>query len=236
MKRIAVILILYFSIARAQDASTPQVKNKLSLTYGIIFIQPDEINNHITGSNDALGSSARIIESLPEASVLYSIRPKEESQIITARVGRLYITRVYDVSIPETTTSPTSVASTTGTIKETYTIYPLSLGVGMASKSFGSQEQFELIYGLGYIDEDQSYFSSTGAYSTHSRTLSSSAYGFRLAGSTTVEFSERLGLSLEASYRYLVFSDYQDQVTGRIQNMKFNTSGFGGSIGLSILF
>jgi hypothetical protein len=115
-------------------------------------------------------------------------------------------------------------------------MYPLSLGVGMASKSFGSQAQFELIYGLGYIDEDQSYYSSTGAYTSHSRTLSSSAYGFRLAGSTTVEFSERIGLTLEASYRYLVYSDYQDQVTGRIQNMKFNTSGFGGSIGLSILF
>ena len=236
MKRIAVILILCFSIARAQDASTPLVKNKLSLTYGIIFIQPDEINNHITGSNDALGSSTKIIESLPEASVLFSIRPREDSQIITARVGHMYITRIYDVSIPETTTSSTSVASTTGTIKETYTMYPLSLGVGMASKSFGSQAQFEFIYGLCYIDENQSYYSSTGAYTSHSRTLSSSAYGFRLAGSTTVEFSERIGLTLEASYRYLVFSDYQDQVTGRIQNMKFNTSGFGGSIGLSILF
>jgi hypothetical protein len=236
MKRIVIILILYFSIARAQDASAPLVKNKLSLTYGIIFIQPDEINNHITGSNDALGSSARIIESLPEASVLYSIRPKEESQIITARVGRMYITRIYDVSIPETTTSSTSVASTTGTIKETYTMYPMSLGVGVASNSFGSQAQFELIYGLGYIDEDQSYFSSTGANTTHSRTLSSSAYGFRFAGSTTVEFSERIGLTMEASYRYLVFSDYQDQVTGRIQSMKFSTSGLGGSIGLSILF
>ena len=108
MKRIAVILILCFSIARAQDASTPLVKNKLSLTYGIIFIQPDEINNHITGSNDALGSSTKIIESLPEASVLFSIRPREDSQIITARVGHMYITRIYDVSIPETTTSSTS--------------------------------------------------------------------------------------------------------------------------------
>lgn len=236
MKNIFIILCVCFSIVRAQDTSTTPVKYKIILTYGINAMEPDDINNHITISNDELGSSAKIIESMPEAAVTFSIRPMSDNQIITARVGRMYLTRMYDVSIPETTTSSTSVANTIGTVKETYTMYPMSLGLGLASRSFGSQMQIEFIYAMGYIDEDQSYVSSAGARTSHTRTLSSSGYGLRLAGSTMVNFSERIGLTLEASYRYLVFNDYTDQMTGKNDNTNFSASGFGGAIGLSILF
>jgi hypothetical protein len=236
VKGIAIILCLWFSMACAQDTSATLVKYKVTLTYGIAFMKPDEINDHITISNDEQGSSAKIIESMPEAAITISIRPQWDSQIITARAGYMFITRMYDVNIPETTTSSTIVGRTTGTVKETYTMYPFSLGVGLASRTFGSQLQLEFIYGLGYIDEGQSYVSSTGVETSHSRTLSSSAYGFRLAGNMTVQFSERIGLTLEGNYRYLVFKDYEDQMTGRTEDIKFNTSGLGGAIGLSILF
>jgi hypothetical protein len=236
MKGIAVILCLYFSVACAQDTSATLVKNKITLTYGIAFMKPDEINDHITVSNDALGSSAKIIENMPEAAITFSIRPLGNSQIITGRTGRMYITRMYDVTIPETKTSSRTVGYTSGTIKETYTMYPLSIGVGLASQSFGSQLQIEFIYGLGYIDEDQSYVSSAGVRTSYSKSLSSSAYGFRAAGSTTVMFMERLGVTLEVSYRNLVFSDYENQTTGTSQNIKFKSTGFGGALGLSIFF
>lgn len=236
MKGIFVILCLCFSVAHAQDTCMTPVKYKVIVTYGIAFMRPDDINSHITISNDELGSSAKIIEFMPEAAVTFSVRPIDGSQIITARIGYMFLTRMYDVSIPETSISSTRVGYTSGTIKETYSIYPLSIGVGLASQSFGSQMQLEFIYGLGYIDEDQSYVSSTGVRTSNSRTLYSPAYGFRVAGSTTVNFSERIGLTLEGSYRYLIFNDYEDQMTGRNENIKFSTSGLSGAIGLSILF
>ncbi len=236
MKRIAVILYLCFSIACAQDTSTTLAKYKVTLTYGISLIQPDKINDHITTSNDALGSSAKIINSIPEAAVSFSIRPMENSQILTARVGRMYISRTYDVSIPETTTSSTVTGHTSGTIEEIYTMYPVSIGAGLASESFGSQLQIEFIYALGYIDEDQSYISSSGVRTAYSRTLLSSAYGVRFAGNAMIEFGERIGLTLEASYRYLIFNEYVDQVTDKQKNTDFRTSGFSGAVGLSIIF
>jgi hypothetical protein len=236
LKRIAVILCMCYSIIRAQDTSTTLGKYKVTLTYGIAFMQPDKINDHITTSNDDLGSNTTIIKSMPEAAVSFSIRPMEDSQIITARVGWMYIERIYDVIIPETTTSPITNGNTSGTIKERYTMYPLSFGVGFAPKSFGSQLQFEFIYGLGYIDEDQSYTSSTGVRTKYSRTLLSSAYGFRVAGHTTVKFSELIGLTLELGYRYLVFNDYVDQVTNRSKDIEFRASGLSGAVGLSIIF
>jgi hypothetical protein len=236
MKNIFIILCLSFSMVRAQDSTAAPVKCKVVLMFGMDFMHPDDINNHITISNDQLGSSAKTIAYMPEIGFMFSLRPLGDSQIITLRVGRMYITRMYDVSIPETSTSSTTVGHTSGTIKETYTMYPLSLGVGLASQSFGSQFQFEFIYAPGYIDEDQSYVSSSGKRTSNSRTLYSPAYGLRIAGSMTVNFSERIGLTLEAGYRYLVFNDYEDQRTGRNEKTNFNTSGLGGAIGLSILF
>ena len=161
MKNIFIILCVCFSIVRAQDTSTTPVKYKIILNIRDNPMEPDDINNHITISNDELGSSAKIIESMPEAAVTFSIRPMSDNQIITARVGRMYLTRMYDVSIPETTTSSTLVGYTTGTVNETYTLYPLSVGMGLASRSL-TQMQLEFIYALGYIDEDQSYISSAG--------------------------------------------------------------------------
>lgn len=237
MKKIAVILCVCFSMVRAQDTLTVPVKYKIVASYGIDFMQPDDFNNHITISNDELGSSAAIIKSMPEAAVSFSYRPsKDDNQIITVHAGYMYLTRTFDVSIPETSTSSLVSGYTSGTIKETYTFYPLSLGVGMASRSFGSQLQIEFIYAMGYIDEDQSYVSSAGARTSSSRTLSSPAYGLRIAGNTTVQLSERIGLTFEGSYRYLDFNDFEDQMTGNSEDINFNASGFGGSIGLSILF
>jgi len=223
-------------MACAQDTSITLAKYKFTLTYGVSFIQPDKINDHITTSNDALGSSAKIITSIPEAAVSFSIRPMENSQIVTTRVGRMYISRTYDVSIPETTASPAVAGYTIGTIEETYTMYPLSLGVGLASESFGSQLQIEFIYGLGCIDEDQSFVSSSSVRTAYSRTLLSSAYGARIAGNTMIGFSERIGLTLELSCHYLIFNDYVDQATNKQKNAEFNTSGVDVAIGLSIRF
>ena len=115
MKRIVVVLCLCFSLAHAQDTSTAALKYKVVLTYGIAFMQPNEINDHITISNNELGSSAEIIKSMPETAVMFSLRSLWDFPIITTRIGRMYITRIYDVSIPETATSSSIVGYTSGT-------------------------------------------------------------------------------------------------------------------------
>jgi hypothetical protein len=239
-KNIALLsMILLFQSLQAQDSvSSPALsKYKLSLSYGIYAIDPTAINDHITASNEILGSSAKTLRSIPEVAATFSLRPLHDNQILLVRGGYMSIERSYQVSIPETTRDSAYVIGyIPGTIKETYTFYPFSIGVGLASSTFDSQIQIEFIYGLGYIDEEASYTSSAGRRTSSSRSFFSSAYGFRIEGQTTVRFSDKIGLTFELGYRGLAFDEYEDEATTQPLDIKFSLSGINGSVGLSILF
>ncbi|MGD0589553.1 MAG: hypothetical protein ABSA44_01980 [Bacteroidota bacterium] len=231
-------LILFRQSLQAQDSASSPVlsKYKLSFSYGIYAINPTDINDHISTSNDVFGSTTRTIKSIPEIAATFSLRPLQDNQILLLRGGYMSIQRSYQVSIPETQNTPTTTGYTTGTIKEIYTAYPLSIGVGLASFTFDSQIQIEFIYGLGYIDEETSYTSSTGKGTSYSRSFFSPAYGFRIAGQTTVRFSDKIGLTFELGYRGLAFDEYEEDTSTQPANIKFSFSGVNGSVGLSIIF
>ncbi len=239
MKSILFILslILLLPSLQAQDivSSSALSKYKLSFSYGIYAIDPTAINDHISTSNDVFGSNTRIIRSIPEIAATFSLRPLQDNQIILLRGGYMSIQRSYQVSIPETQNSPTTTGYTAGTIKEIYTAYPLSIGVGLASFTFDSQIQIEFIYGLGYINEETSYTSSIGKATSYSRSFFSPAYGFRVAGQTTVRFSDKIGVTLELGYRGLAFDEFEDDTSTKSANIKFSFSGINGSVGLSII-
>jgi hypothetical protein len=240
MKTILFILSLRLLLPslQAQDtvSSSVRSKYKLSLSYGIYAINPSDMNDHISTSNAVFGSSTRTIKSIPEIAATFSVRPLQDNQILLLRGGYMSIQRSYQVSIPETQNTPVAIAYTTGTIKEIYTAYPLSIGVGLASFTFDSQFQIEFIYGLGYINEEASYTSSTGKGTSYSRSFFSSAYGFRIAGQTTVRLSDKIGITFELGYRGLAFDEYEDDTSTQPANIKFSYSGMNGSAGLSIIF
>jgi len=240
MKTFIVILSLplLFQSLQAQDSisSFALSKSKLSLSFGVYAINPTNINDHISSSNDAFGSATKTIQSIPEIAATFSFRPLHDNQIFLIRGGYMSIDRSYQVSIPETQNSPVTRGYTSGIIKETYTAYPLSVGVGVVSSSFDSQIQFEFIYGLGYIDEEASYTSSTGKRMSSLRSFFSPAYGFRIAGQTLIRFSDKIGITLELGYRGLAFDDYEDEATTQPLDINFSYSGINGSVGLSIVF
>jgi hypothetical protein len=240
MKTITSILslLLLFHSLQAQDSisSSALLKYKISFSYGIYAIDPIDINDHISTSNAVFESSAKTLRSIPEIAATFSFRPLHDNQILLLRGGYMSIDRSYQVSIPETQNSPVITGFLSGTVKETYTAYPLSIGVGLASSTFDSQIQFEFIYGLGYIDEETSYTSSLGKTTSYSRSFFSPAYGFRIAGQTTVRFSEQVGLTLELGYRGLAFDEYEDEATTQPSDIKFSYSGITGSVALSIVF
>jgi hypothetical protein len=221
----------------AQDPSfTPDGKYKLTLTYGISAVNPTEINEHILTSNTVFTSMTKQIKSIAEMSAAFSIRPSQDNKIVLLRGGYISLERSYQLSIPETRDTISTTGYTTGTIKETYTAYPLSLGVGLTSSTNDSQIQLEFIFGLGYIEEEGSYTSASGRKTNYLRTLFSPAYGLRIAGQTTVRLAERIGLTLELGYRWLSFRDFEDEATGQPSNIIFSYSGINGAIGLSIIF
>jgi len=231
-------LVMLLSSLQAQEStsSSALLKYKLSFSYGVYAINPIDINDHISTSNDVFGSTTRTIKSIPEIAATFSVRPLQDNQILLLRAGYMSIQRSFQVSIPETQNSPVATAYTSGTIKESYITYPLSIGVGLASTTFDSQIQIEFIYGLGYMNEETSYTSSTGKGTSYSRSFSSPAYGFRVAGQTTVRFSDKIGLTLELGYRGLAFDEYEDDASSQPANIKFSFSGLNGSAGLSIIF
>jgi hypothetical protein len=231
-------LILLFQSLQAQDtvSSPALLKYKFSFSYGIYAINPSEINDHISTSNDVFGSTTRTIRSIPEIAVTFSVRPLQDEKIFLLRVGSLSIQRSYQVSIPETQNTPITTGYTTGAIKELYTAFPLSIGGGFASSTFDSQMQLEIVYGLGYIKEEASYTSSTGKVTSYAKSFFSPAYGFRIAGQTTIRFSNKIGITLELGYRVLSFDEYQDDTSAQPANIKFSYSGLNGSAGLSIIF
>jgi hypothetical protein len=240
MKTIVFIftLILLHQSLQAQDtiSSSALSKYKLSLSYGIYAINPSEINDHISTSNDVFRSATQTIRSIPEIAATFSMRPLQDNQILLLRGGYMSIQRSYQVSIPETQNTPITTGYTTGTIKEIYTAYPLSIGVGLTSFTFDSQIHIEFIYGLGYINEETSYISSAGKGTSYSRSFFSPAYGFRIAGQTTVRLSDKIGITLELGYRGLTFDEYEDDTSTQPANIKFSYSGLNGSVGLSIIF
>ncbi|MBN1397239.1 MAG: hypothetical protein JXA06_04320 [Bacteroidetes bacterium] len=235
MIRIAIILFFCYSIIHAQDTSATALDYKITATYGIIFVKPGHINDHIMKSNDVSENYERPVDSFPEIAVSFSNR-LEEGAHITARIGRIYMTNKYDLIIAETTTSSNVVGYSNGTVQEKYTMYPLSAGVGWATRSFGSQIQIEFVYALCYIEEEQSIISSTGVRNKYLHTLSSSSYGLRFSGSTTIKFTELIGITIETGYRHLVFDDFSDERTNKQYNIEFDTNGFNTAIGLSITF
>jgi hypothetical protein len=231
------LLVSLFSLSLcAQDTTASRVsKFKISLSFGMSFVNPTDINDHISTSNALFDATTPTIKSVPEIAATVTFHPLRNNNILVLRGGYMWVSRSYQISVPETNASGGSIGTTTGTIKETYTAYPLSLGVGMSMSDPDAQWQAEFIYGLGYIKEEGSYVSSSGRNTSYTRTLFSPTYGFRLAAQTTVQLSESMGLTFEIAYRGMVFDQYEDETSTQPANIKFSYAGFNGSIGLSIL-
>ena len=234
---ITLLIIIWPLTLYAQDSTVSPYssKYKILISVDISSIKPTEINDHISTSNTLFETTTKTIKSLPEISATATFRPLQNSNIIILRGGYMWVNRTFQISITETSTSPMPIGTTTGTINETYSVYPLSIGVGMEFPPFGFQWQFEFIYGIGYIKEEGSYTSSIGRQTSYSRTLFSQAYGYRANIQETVRFSNSIGFTLEFGYRGLRFDEYEDEVTTQPSSIEFSCSGIYGSLGLSIL-
>jgi hypothetical protein len=240
MKNIIFVLIFLASsiILQAQDKSGSERAPvyKLIFNYGISAINPEDINEHISISNALFGSSAHTIKSAPEISATFVMRPIQNDNIFIIRASYISIERSFNISVPETDINAAIVGRTTGTIKETYTVYPLSVGAGLASSNYYNQIQIEFIFGLGYIEENGIYTTSTGQRTGYMRSLFSPAYGFRLAGNTTIQISDNFGINLELAYRYLNFREYADETSTNTSDITFSYTGVQALIGLAITF
>jgi hypothetical protein len=229
-------LLLQPSMAQDAAPSSEPLKYKITFSYGIYGINPNDINDHIRISNDLFGSTTKTIKSVPELAATFAVRPLGGYGIILLRGGSMSVERAYNIAVPETRDTSTITGYATATVKETYTAYPLSFGVGFASSTYDMQAQIEFIYGLGYIREETSYVSTAGRTTSYSRSLFSPAYGFRIGAQTTIRFSANIGLTLEIAYRGLIFDDYENEASAQPAGMKFSYSGINGSIGLSCIF
>lgn len=240
MKRSIFILMLFLLppslYAQETSPSSTLSKYKITFSFGISAINPEEINKHISISNTLFTSTTRTIKSASEFSASFVIRPSRDDKIILLRGSYISIERAYNFSIPETIDTVTITGYTSGAIKETYTAYPFSIGAGLTSSTFDSQIQIEYIFGLAYIEEEGSYLSSTGQRTGYIKSLFSPGYGFRFAGNTTVQITNNIGLNLELAYRYLSFHEYEDEATTQTSDITFSYSGMQGLIGLSITF
>jgi hypothetical protein len=236
MKYIFVSIVLFIlTPVTAQELQTiAETKYRFSLTYGITAVNPEDINTHIASSNAAFGSTTKSVKSLPELTAALSFRPQNDFKIIILRGGYISSERMFQFSIPETKNNSTPIGTTTGTITETYTAYPISIGVGGTTEKSDAQFQMEFIYGLGYVTEEGSFTSSTGTKTSYTRSIFSPTYGFRVNGSIVVPITSLVGLQFEAGYRYLMFDEFEDEATAQTSPLEFSMSGIQGSLGLSI--
>lgn len=236
MKRLLLILmslfIAYCAQAQHVDSSAVAPKYRFALSFGVDAMNPDQINDHIAASNEALGSLAQSIKSMPELAAALTLRPNQDTKIIVLRGGYLWTERDYSFSVPETDTSSTPIGKVKGQITEKYSAYPLSIGVGLSTLSSDFQVELDFIYALGYITENGS-FTTAGGTTSYSNTLFSPAYGFRVAAQTTVPLTPNISLQLEIAYRGLKFEDFENQVNAQPSNIEFSMSGVSGSVGVS---
>ena len=237
MKRLNSILIslLIGCCAHAQHADTlaPASKYRLALNFGVNAMNPDQINDRIASSNQALGSIAQSINSMPEVSAALTLRPNQDTKILVLRGGYLWAERDFSFSLPETDTSSTPVGKVKGLIKETYSAYPFSIGVGLSTMASDFQAEVDFIYALGYITENGSYTTMEGVTSSYTNTLFSPAYGFRIAAQTSVPLTPHVSIVLELAYRGLKFENFENQANAQPSDVEFSMSGISGNIGIS---
>jgi len=229
------LFITYCAQAQHADSSTVVSKFRFSLSYGVDAMNPDQINDHIATSNEALGSSAPSIKSMPELSAALTIRPNQDTKILVLRGGYLWADRDYSFLVPETNTSSAPIGNVKGSITEKYSAYPMSIGVGLSTLSSDLQVELDFIYALGYITENGSFTTTEGTTTTYSNSFFSPAYGFRIAAQTTVPLSSKIGVQLEIAYRGLKFEDFENNANAQSTDIEFSMSGVSGNIGLSIL-
>jgi hypothetical protein len=226
------LLIAYCAQAQHADSSFVPPKFRLALSFGVAAMNPDEINDHIATSDEALGSSAQSIKSMPELAAALTIRPNQDTKILVLRGGYLWTERDYSFTVPETDTSSTPVGKVKGQITEKYSAYPFSVGVGLSTLASDFQVELDFIYALGYITENGS-FTTAGGTTSYSNTLFSPAYGFRIAAQTTVPLTPAISVQLEIAYRGLKFEDFENEVNAQPSNIEFSMSGISGSLGVS---
>ena len=231
---LGLLFVCQFVRAQQSDSTAAVPKYHLSLTYSFCAVNPTDINNYIATSNAALGSTTKSIESMPELSATLTIRPMEDAKIVILRGGYLWADRSFSLSVPQTDTSPTSSGQIKGSISDTYSAYPFSIGIGLATLKSDAQLTLEFIYAVGYIDENGSFTTADGGTTSYSRSLFSPAYGFRIAAQTAVPLTSILGLHLEIAYRGLTFSDFEDQSSAQPSLINFSLTGVSGNIGLTV--
>jgi hypothetical protein len=237
MKRSSFILIslfiTYCAQAQGADSLAVAAKYRFSLNYGVQAMNPEQINDRIATSNEALGSLASSIKSMPELSAAVTIRPNRDTKILVLRGGYLWAERDYSFSLPETDTSSTSTKKVKGLITEKYSAYPFSIGIGLSTLASDFQVEIDFIYALGYMTENGSFTTAEGITTSYSNSLFSPAYGFRIAAQTSVPLTTSISLQLEIAYRGLKFNDFENQVNAQPSDIEFSMSGISGSIGLS---
>lgn len=245
MKRTFYILLILgaFHLGKAQQAdstfvsqgSSQLTKFRFSFDFGMAVMNPEDINNRIAVTNATFGSTTKTIKSMPEISAALIIRPMLDAKILVLRGGYLWAKRDFNYTMSQTAdTGSTPVGEVNGTITETYTAYPFSIGVGLATLNSDAQLHLEFIYAMGYITEEGSFTTSDGKRSSYSSTLFSPAYGFRVAGQFAVPITEKINLHLELAYRGLTFNSFEDDQTGMTSPIEFKMTGIMGNIGLTL--
>jgi len=236
MKRMLILLLSLFIahglLAQRGDSAAGVQKFRLAATYGVDAVNPDQINDRIAATNGALGSSTNSIKSMPEISGSLVIRPNQDNKIVILRAGYTWTDRDYTFFVPQTDTSSKPIGTVKGTITEKYSVYPFSIGAGLSTLNSDFQVELDFIYALGYITENGT-FAATGTTTAYSNTLFSPAYGFRIAGQTSVPLTPTLALQLEIAYRGLKFEDFENQMNAQPSNIEFSVSGISGTIGVT---
>ncbi|MDD8019535.1 MAG: hypothetical protein PHP42_14270 [Bacteroidota bacterium] len=217
-----------------QDVTTP--KFRLAVTYGISVMNPEAFNKHIAISNEAFGTTESSVKSMPELGATLSFRPADDNKVVVLRGGYVWTEKKFPFSIKETDTSSISTKTTTGNITETYSAYPLSIGVGLATEKNEAQLHVEFIYALGYVSEEGSFTTSNGQKTSYKRSYFSPAYGFRIAGSIFARLTSNMALNLEVAYRGLTFDQYENESTAQSSPIEFRMSGVQGAVGLAVTF
>jgi hypothetical protein len=231
------ILIFSFTVlARAQDDDDTYRKFRAVISYGLTPINPEQINQRIGKSNHVLNSETPSIKSLPEFAATVSFRPMNDFKVLIGRAGYASVERTFRISLPQTTTTPAPSGTITGEIVETYAMTPVSFGIGATTPNSDFQFQIEFIYAISTVTEKGHYLTSGGENVSYSRTLTSPAYGMRVAGNAVVPVTQKIGIALELGYRLITFNEYEDEKALRYSFFEFPASGVNASAGLSFTF
>jgi len=203
------------SFSQIETDSTGNFNFRFSVTYNLNTDIPGEKNldDHRVDDLSGFEETDRVATPLHGFFATLTIMPENDYKAMIVRLGKMVTSYEYKFTTLETDISGSPIGNLKTTIVERYAVYPLSIGGVYTTPKQELQLFAEMIYALGYLNEEYTITTTSGGTTGFSSSYTGTALGYQLGVIVNPQLGSTFGLHLEGGYRGLRFYQFEDRNT-----------------------